>query len=164
MFSGRFVYNFDLNENEVLNPCDLYPADVTKTETYWLWARNNKYKNEDYDVEKIGKWMLFLTRETVNGVWDKIKQAVTNGDLWTAKVSTCSPGNVRETHAVMIYTKDYTDKNDVINVLNFLESSGIASPQTIIRYNTDQQTRANIYSGGGQKPWIYASNTIRESD
>jgi hypothetical protein len=61
----------------------------------------------------------------------------------------------------MIYTKDYTDINDVIHVLNYLESSGIKPPQFTIKYKTDQQTRAGIYSGSRQKPWIYSSDTIR---
>lgn len=156
------TFSFDLNKNEVTRQCNLYPTQVKKRDMYWLWAKNNKYDLATIQSKKIGKWMLFLTKQQADVIWDKIKQAIRDGDLWTAKVSTSDPEKPRDTHAVMIYTKDYTDLNDVINVLNFLESSGITSPQTIIRYKTDQQTYAGIYSGGEQKPWIYASNTIRE--
>lgn len=162
MLSGRFTYTFDLEREEVTSECDLNPTDVQKTTAYWLYAQNNKYDSGSLQLGKIGKWMLFPAKNQVNTVWNKVKQAIANGDLWHSKVSTSS-SNPRENHAIMIYTKDYTDLNDVINVLDFLESSGITSPQTIIRYKTDQQTSAGIYSGGGQKPWIYASNTIRES-
>lgn len=160
MFSIDSIFVYNLNTKEVTNQCNLYPTEVNKREMYWLWARNNKYDNEDVDPEKKGKWMLFLPKGKVNAVWDKIKAAITNGDLWRSKVSTTSPGS-NEPHAIMIYTKDYTDLNDVIGVLNFLESSGIKPPQTFINYKTNQQTRAGIYSGGKQKPWIYASDTIR---
>lgn len=161
MFSSKGSFVYDINTKKVTSECNLFPAEVEKNEMYWLHAQNNKYDRASVDSAKIGKWMLFLTRNQVNTVWDKIKAAVTNGDLWHSKVSTFSPEKPRDTHAVMIYTKDYTDLNDVINVLNFLESSGIKAPETTIRYKTDQQTRAGVYSGGEQKPWIYASNTIR---
>lgn len=160
MFSSRSMFVYNLNTKEVTNQCNLYPTDVNKREMYWLWAQNNKYNEEDVNDAKVGKWMLFLSKGQVNAVWDKIKEAITNGDLWHSKVSTTSPDS-NESHAIMIYTKDYTDLNDVIDVLNFLESSGIKPPGATIRYKTDQQTSAGIYSGGKQKPWIYASDTIR---
>lgn len=158
-----YTYQIDLSTKEVKAQCDLYPTEVTNRDAYWLHAENNKYDNVTVRCEKIGKWMLFLTKDQVNTVWDKIKQAIANGDLWSSKVSTYSPQKPRDTHAIMIYTKDYTDKSDVINVLDFLESSGITDPQKIIRYKTDQQTQAGIYSGGKQKPWIYSSDAIRGS-
>lgn len=163
MSLDEFMYEFDFNKNEVMNQCNLYPTEVKKSITHWLYAANNKYDKDTIDYRKVGKWMLFLTKDQVNTVWDKIKQAVTDGYLWRSKVSTSEevPANNRENHAIMIYTKDYTDLDDIINVLNFLEDSGIKAPNTIIKYKTDQQTRAGVYRGGGQKPWIYASNTIR---
>ncbi|XP_031620721.1 uncharacterized protein LOC116339154 [Contarinia nasturtii] len=161
MFSSRGSFVYDINTKKVTSDCNLYPTEVNKKDMYWLYAQNNKYNRESFELQKIGKWMLFLTKHQVNAIWDKIKQAVTNGDLWHSKVSTYSAESPNDTHAVMIYTKDYTDLNDVINVLDFLETSGIKEPHTTIRYKTDQQTAAGIYSGGKQKPWIYASDTIR---
>lgn len=157
------MYEFDLDKNEVISQCDLHPSEVKKSTGYWLYAINNKYDEHTIDFDKVGKWMLFLSKDRVNSVWDKIKQAITNGDLWQSKVSASEDvaANSRENHAIMIYTKDYTDLVDVINVLNFLEDSGVKAPNTVIRYKTDQQTRAGVYRGGRQKPWIYASDTIR---
>lgn len=155
-----FVY--DLNTKKVTNECNLNPTEVKKSEMYWLWARNNKYSDNGYDFEKVGKWMLFVRKDQVDAVWNKIKEAVSNGDLFSSKVSTTSePYDPNESHAIMIYTQDHTDLNDVIDVLNFLQSSGISPPEITIRYKTDAQTRSGIYSGGRQRPWIYASDTIR---
>lgn len=161
MFSGRSLFDYDLNKKEVTNQCNLYPTEVNQQDMYWLYASNNKYDDEALDCEKIGKWMLFPTKDQVNATWDKIKEAIMNGDLWESKVSTTSSKSGYQNHAIMIYTKDHTDLNDVINVLDFLESSGIKPSHQTIRYKTDQQTRDGVYSGGGQKPWIYASDTIR---
>lgn len=163
MLSTKFSYIFDLNTNEVKHQCDLKPTEVTKSTAYWLHAENNKYGRDTLEPAKIGKWMLFLSKEEVNATWDKIKQAVTSGDLWHSKVSTTevSPVPNRGIYAIMIYTKDYTDLVDVINVLDYLEDSGIKARHTTIRYKTDQQTRAGVYSASGQKASIYDSNTIR---
>lgn len=161
MLSGRYTYSYDIVENRLKHDCNINPTDISQDVTHWLYAVNNKHENPNY--EKIGKWMLFLSRETVNPVWDKIKMAIRDGHLWHSKVSTTTTESGRTNHAIMIYTKDYTDKDDVINVLNFLESSSIKPPHVTIRYKTDQQTRAGVYSGGAQKPWIYSSETIREA-
>lgn len=163
MSSDEFTYTFDLNTNEVTNQCNLCPTEVSKNIAHWLYAENNKYDEDSIDDAKVGKWMLFLSEDVVNAAWDQIKQAVTNGNLWQSKVSSSEKDseNNRRIHAIMIYTKDYTDLVDVINVLSFLEDSGIKPPHEIIRYKTDQQTRAGIYRGGRHKPWIYASDTIR---
>lgn len=142
------LFRYNLKTKEVINECNLYPTEVSQDDMYWLWALNNKYDDESRDLLKTGKWMLFLPRDKVNAVWNKIKQAITNGDLWQSKVSTTCMSEPNKTHAIMIYTKDYSDLSDVISVLNYLESSGIKSPQTIIKYKTNQQTRAGIYRGG----------------
>lgn len=156
----NFFYKFDIDKNELVSDCKINPTDINQSVTHWLYAGNNKY-DDVCDHEKIGKWMLFVNKDHINPVWDKIKMAITSGDLWHTKVSTTTDEPGKTSHAIMIYTPDYSDLNDVIRVLNYLESSGIKSPQTIIKYKTDQQTRAGVYRGGRQKPWIYSSDTIR---
>lgn len=158
--NDMYTYEFDIQKKEIVSYCKLYPTDIHKSDSPWLWARNNKYDDDDVDYEKVGKWMLFLPKFRVNAVWDKIKLAVTNGELWSSKVSTTNPEE--STYAIMIYTKDYTDLSDVIHVLDYLESSGIKPLQLRIFYKTDQQTYAGIYRGGGERPWIYSSTRVRQ--
>lgn len=155
----RFVYEFDIDKNELLSDCKINPTDIDQSVTHWLYAKNDKYPSPD--SEKLGKWMLFVDKDHINPVWEKIKMAIASGELWRSNVSTTSDEPGKTTHAIMIYTVDYSDLNDVIRVLNYLESSGIKSPQSISKYKTDQQTRAGVYRGGRQKPWIYSSDTIR---
>lgn len=149
-----YTYQFDIHKKELIANCSLYPTEISQSDSPWLYARNNKYAYADETInpEKIGKWMLFLPRDRVNAVWDKIKMAIVSGELWHSKVSTIHSS--KPSYAIMIYTKDFTDINDVIHVLNYLESSGIKPPHFTIKYKTDQQTRAGIYSGSRQKPWI----------
>lgn len=154
-----YTYKFDTRKKELITDCKLYPTDIHQSDSPWLYARNDKYENVDH--EKVGKWMLFLSKDRVNEVWDEIKTAVANGELWHSKVSTTNPA--KASYAIMIYTKDYTDLNDVIQVLDYLESSGIKPPQVNIYYKTDQQTYAGIYRGGRQSPWIYSSATVRRA-
>ncbi|XP_044264526.1 uncharacterized protein LOC123011237 [Tribolium madens] len=157
---GKFVFTCDVTTKTIDNDCTLNPTDVEKREPPWLWARNNKYNLEDVDYSKVGKWMLFLSKADANMVWSKIKEAVKSGDLWDAKISTSEDSD--PFHAVMIYTKDYSDLDDVISVLDFLETSGLKPQDKIIKYKTDNQTRAGVYSRFKQKASIYDSQTIRE--
>lgn len=83
-----------------------------------MYASNNKYPEDIIDSNKIGKWMLFVHPRQVNYVWDKIKAGIADAELWHAKVTTNNPK--RHGHAIMVYTKDYTDLEDVIRVLDYL--------------------------------------------
>ncbi|RZB40589.1 DUF1917 domain containing protein [Asbolus verrucosus] len=121
---------------------------------------NSKYDDMLVPPSKVGKWMLFLSQAEVNQVWKKIKEAIMEGHLWNSKVSTTDPTNL--TYAIMIYTKDYNDVDDVINTLEYLERTGIKPANKIIKYKTDEQTRAGIYSGGKQRASIYDSATIKQ--
>lgn len=165
----NYYYVYDLVKKKVINDCILDPANTFKTTTEWIWAKNNKhgfaYKPDDaIDYKFFGKWMLFISRDQINETWYKIKQAITEDKLWISKVSTIDsskPDNT--THAVMIYTKDYRDIPDVIRVLDFLESSGLKPDNTVIKYKTNNQSRAGIYTNHNWiRPWVYSSDTIRK--
>lgn len=153
----EFCFIYDHILREVLNECTLNPSEVPREESDWLYAQNQKYPDVDY--EKTGKWMIFIQKEEIDSVWNQIKEAIKDGNLWNSKVSTSDPSD--PVHAIMIYTKDYADIDDVISALEYLESSGIKPANKVIHYKTDQQTRAGVYSGGKQRASIYSSNTIR---
>ncbi|XP_072156773.1 UPF0696 protein C11orf68 homolog [Bemisia tabaci] len=156
-----YTYKYSVTEQKVIADCTLNPTDIHQSEGgCFLWALNDKYDSATVDSRKVGKWMVFLPKHSINAAWDKVKLAVSEGNLWQAKVSTVNPKN--SSHVLIIYTKDYTDLNDVIITLKTLESYGIKSPSTVIYYKTDEQTYAGIYAGGKQKPWIYRSDTICE--
>jgi len=154
------VFVFDLNKNKLKVNDQIYPTEITQDKVYWLYASNNKYPNRAIDESKCGKWMLFFHRDKIDAAWDKIKKGIQEGNLWDAKVSTRD--NNKPMHAIMVYTRDYSDIQDVMRVLNYLEANGLKSAKTVIRYKTDNQTRSGIYSGGAERPWIYSSDTIHK--
>lgn len=160
------TFEFDIHLKQIISDCTNNPSEVSQHETYWLYAKNNKYSvydseddNEKIDPEKIGKWMVFLPRTEIDSVWNKVKEAVKEGHLWETKVSTMNSSN--STHVLIVYTKDYTDKDDVIRVLDYLETSNIKPPNKIIHYKTDLQTANGVYSNKNTKASYYSSNTIR---
>lgn len=155
---SKYVFTYDLTTNCIITDCTLNPTETTSKQVAWLWGKNNKYDEEtQIDFTKIGKWMLFRNKIKVDETWRQVKEGIREGHLWHAKVSTC---NSSYTHVIIIYTKDHNDVDDVIRVLDYLEGGGLAGNETI-RYKTDLQTYAGVYSGGSQKPWIYSSDTIR---
>jgi hypothetical protein len=148
-------YIVDLERNSIIDK-KIKPTESSPEP--WLYAINNKYPDDTINREKIGKWMLFIHQKHINTAWEKIKIGVATGALWQVKVSTKNPDNPR--HAIMVYTKDFEDLEDVTRVLTYLEAANIKPRHISIYYKTNQQTRAGIYSGGKKRPWIYDSNTV----
>lgn len=159
------VFRADVRNKKIILEKPIQPTDnlegITEANQYWLYASNNKYARSEIDPDKIGKWMLFYPADQINAIWEKVKIGVREGDLWNAKVSVFKIRG--KTHAIMIYTKDYSDMPDVIGVLAYLEKTGLKPKKNKIRYKTDAQTRAGIYAGGRERPWIYCSSTVRQN-
>ncbi|MBU0456446.1 MAG: putative phosphothreonine lyase domain-containing protein [Pseudomonadota bacterium] len=128
---------------------------------YWIYhSKDEAYRwgLPEYDASNIGKWMLFYHRSRIDAVWKKIKLGIDAGDLWHAKVSGINPS--KKTHAIMVYTPDFHDLSDVVRVHDALVTNELKNG--CLRYKTDNQTRAGIYSGGKECPWIYSSDMIEE--
>lgn len=157
----KIFYSFDVDlEANELYDSEINPTEVEYEKVEWLYASNNKYPEDSVNYDKVGKWMLFIKPKWINQVWGKIISSIANGELWHSKVTTNNPN--RPHHAIMIYTKDYTDLTDVIHVLDHIERTRLVPKYIHLRYKADWQTRAGIYSGGKERAWIYASETVRE--
>jgi len=99
---------------------------------------------------KSGKWLVFVERDNVDKIWQKIKVAVENGTLgMAAKVSTARPNPLSikpNIHVICVYTYDWTDKNDVMRVREELTKLGIVSK---IPYKADADTNKSRYRKTG---------------
>ena len=136
------------------------PTDISLeiSHTVWLHIKNSLVDSTiDHGAGRVGKWMLFVSRDDVNEKWNVVKNLIRNGKLWDAKVSTRQKGKAG--HVIIIYTKDYKDIQDVYNVHCVLEQFGLKRNKDIY-YKTNIQTAMGIYSGSQQRPWIYSSSTI----
>ena len=73
-----------------------------------------------------GKWMLFPTAQNIDKTWRLIAEGVANGELGTAaKVATNDGSNDGEARLICVYTKDFSDWEDVRRVLIRLVELGL---------------------------------------
>lgn len=119
-----------------------------------------------------GKWMLFPKPEDVNRVWKLVAQAVVDGRLGdTAKVAPADPPDPfgaaqkqQPSHLICVYTRDFSDLDDVRRVLEELIERGLAprAADGAIYYKTDAYTHLNIDSSNsyGLKASLYSSKDI----
>ncbi|CAD0107738.1 unnamed protein product [Aureobasidium uvarum] len=118
-----------------------------------------------------GKWMLFPKPEDVNRVWGLVAQAVVDGRLGdTAKVAPADPPDpfVQEkqsSHLICVYTRDFSDLDDVRRVLEELVELGLAprnAADGAIYYKADAYTYLNIDSSNsyGLKASLYSSKDV----
>ncbi len=106
----EFCPYFDLAREEFELLMEKIPSNNTKD--YWIFAFSPIYKGEELSrthirikrkVEtmekselKTGKWLIFVNRENVDKVWNKIKFATEEGFLGIeAKVSTAKQKSTR---------------------------------------------------------------------
>ena len=95
-------------------------------------------------ANRNGKWLIWLSEDTIDRYWTKIKQAVEEGHLVAeAKVSTS--GSLSQKHpryVICVYTYDYEDRDDVMRIREELRRLGIRRE---IIYKADEDTLALRY-------------------
>lgn len=116
-----------------------------------------------------GKWMLFPTAEDVNSQWAIVAEATVNRELGTAaKVAPNSGDGDRTPRLICVYTKDFSDMEDVKRVLSrmvelgLVKQKGAAGEERGIYYKADAFTELGISSGNewGLKASLYASKDL----
>ncbi|KAI4188521.1 MAG: hypothetical protein L6R41_002083 [Letrouitia leprolyta] len=117
----------------------------------------------------IGKWMLFPYPENVNEQWAIVAEATANRELGTAaKVAPDNDDGDRKPRLICVYTKDFSDMEDVKRVLERLielglvKRKGAAGAEQGIYYKADAFTELGITSGNewGLKPSLYSSKEL----
>ncbi|WP_371826753.1 putative phosphothreonine lyase domain-containg protein [Caballeronia sp. SBC1] len=73
-----------------------------------------------------GKWCIFVTSADVDLAWTKIRGAVEADELLFAKVSTALRSQRRDGHVICVYTRDWTDRQDLLHIREVLRSLGFA--------------------------------------
>ncbi|KAL8723700.1 MAG: hypothetical protein Q9181_007220 [Wetmoreana brouardii] len=112
-----------------------------------------------------GKWMLFPSPDDVNRQWAIVAEATVNRELGTAaKVAPDDGKGDRVPRLICVYTKDFSDMEDVRRVLDRLVELGLVNKadQRGIHYKADAFTELGINSGNewGLKPSLYASKDV----
>jgi hypothetical protein len=92
-----------------------------------------------------GKWCIFMPSSDVDLAWSKIKGAVEGDRILFAKVSTALRSMGRDGHVICVYTRDWTDKQDLVRVREVLRSLGFVEE---LGYKRDIDTQNKIYGPG----------------
>lgn len=119
--------------------------DVTSP---WIHA-HGPGEQLDLDLQRVGKWMLFVPVENVDASWEKVKAATEVGLLGpSAKAATAWPNPLARLpgkRIICIYTRGWRDRDDARRVLTELNCAGFAAR---LSYKTDSETLERRYGRG----------------
>lgn len=145
----------DVHGKEIVFHFEGDPTQITEgnpsedTENYWIYA---KRKVGEYPSRTLrgGKWMIFVPNQEIDTFWAQMKQTVEEGKLGNeAKCSTAKP-NKNSTNpdesAIMIYTYDGDDEEDVWKIRQALRELGVTKK---IYWKADEATKAGLYTARG---------------
>jgi hypothetical protein len=99
-------------------------------------------------TEKTGKWCVFASGPDVDSAWAKVRAAVTADRLVAAKVSTRLRRGDRNNHVICVYTRDWTDSEELKASREVLRELGFAQE---LGYKRDLETRKRLY--GSDVEW-----------
>ncbi|KAF2195498.1 DUF1917-domain-containing protein [Zopfia rhizophila CBS 207.26] len=103
-----------------------------------------------------GKWMLFPRIEDLTRVWRLIAEGTVENRLGsTAKVATDQGGS--DSRLICVYTKDFSDTEDVRRVLQELDAMGLVGSGQGIYYKSDAYTYLDIYGKNAAEYGLQAS-------
>ncbi len=142
----------------------LSPSKIT-TE-YWIYAEGSREGCYQDGQTYVGKWLVFVPHDSVDEVWERIRQATQKGRLGiAAKVSTSRPSGYKSPdHVICVYTYDFRDKANVGEVLMRLREIGITGK---LYYKSDQATLGGVYTTEGPftkkkgRASLYSSNDFK---
>ncbi|QSZ67292.1 DUF1917 domain-containing protein [Methanofollis aquaemaris] len=126
------------------------------TQMYWITVDNPAVQDLSPNDEQAGKWLIFSDISGVDALWKKIRDATLAGDLGiSAKVSTArpNPDSRDDRKVVYVYTRDWSDEADVMQVREHLRALGVVDR---IGYKRNLETFAGEYSEKGKKVTYYS--------
>lgn len=103
-----------------------------------------------------GKWMVFSSGPSVDPDWARIARAAFGGKLgFVAKVSSRDPEDEAGGHVIGVYTRDYSNREDVMRVRRALSDLGFTATLT---YKPEIYTVLGIYPNNphGLRPSVYS--------
>lgn len=117
---------------------------IEETTEYPLTEENIDIISKKYNF-RSGKWLIFEPPDNIDRRWKTIADAIEKGELGpSAKVSTAINKRNSDKHVICVYTSNYFDKDEVMQVREKLRELGI---EERIYYKPDIYTRLRIYSG-----------------
>lgn len=115
---------------------------------HWIWVLDSNSKQ--LEGAKSGKWIIDdIPNEKIDEVWGVIQKEVAKGNLGpSAKVSTMYFASKYPTRTIIVYTYDWTDKEDVMRIRARLRQIGFENK---LYYKTNEMSRKGIYGEDEKK-------------
>lgn len=142
-FKGDYMKNkIELNIDFLTEVIKLKDSDYPSKNTYryWILYRLKSFSNfKSSDI--TGKWCIFLTGEEVDEKWVLIKSLIDRKEIISAKVSTSLSQVKNNEYVICVYTKDWSDVEDLKKTRASLSSVGFTKK---IKYKRDIDTFNNV--------------------
>lgn len=127
---------------------------------YWIVMLNPRKSKGSLTS---GKWMLFVDHKDLGDCLEILLRGIDNGIFHNIKCSIPNENNPHNTPniaAIMVYTDDFDNKEEVKKILKYLLDNGLNYGKEL-QYKADYQTRQGKYEGGRGESWLYSSNDFQ---
>jgi len=127
------------------------------TQTYWIIQDAPETDPHATEDERAGKWLIFVQPDQVDDIWKKIRDLTWQNELGIlAKVSTAkkNPDSRDERRVIYVYTADWEDESEVMQVREKLRSAGITDR---IGYKRNIETFKGEYASKGKRVTYYSA-------
>jgi hypothetical protein len=129
------------------------------TDMSWIWY-GTSIDSDTNTNDKIGKWMIYYKETEIDTKWTEVCNLVDQGHLSSVKTSTLLKKGDREEYVIIIYTNDYTNKKEILNIGKCIKEN--IGYDNEMYYKTNEQTSAAIYKDSGKKAYIYVYSKLLE--
>ena len=120
------------------------PSTFASGSVAWLYA---SAPGQNAFGPRIGKWQLFVSLGMHDEAWQNVLIALCEGRLGCA-AKTAPPDAGQRTAVVIVYTRDWEDRSDVLRVARELLNN-IVPKTKVLCYKTDAHTIAGVYAEDG---------------
>ena len=168
------IETFMMKGDTLLRDFDTYKEDI-KTSTSKVHGAQAMIKKRREELPSAlknlatehnvthGKWMLFPSADNVDSTWLRVVQGVVEGKLGTAAKIAPGRPDYNRNRLIAIYTKDFSDLEDVKRVLVELKDRNlVGGDRAPIYYKADAWTYLGIESKNkyGLQASLYSSKDM----
>ena len=137
-----------MEEFDISSILKSFKSELPSENLSGYWIGHNSDKNYKRHTNYGGKWLIFSSKENIDGDWQKVKEAQDKGLLGDmSKVSTAINYKQFKNHVICVYTYDSNDKEDLLRVREGLKEAGFDKP---INYKRDIETIKGVYGSNNE--------------
>lgn len=127
------------------------------TQSFWIIQDAPETDPRATEDERAGKWLIFVQPDQVDDIWKKVRDLTWKNELGiSAKVSTAkkNPDSRDERRVVYVYTADWENETEVMQVRERLKTIGVTDR---IGYKRNIETFKGEYASKGKRVTFYSA-------